>query len=63
MRDAVEIDVAVFGGGIAGLWLLRRLRALGFDAALFEKNSLGTGQTIASVCGRLRPSKVYFTPL
>ena len=44
----MELDVAVFGGGIAGLWLLRRLRALGFHAALFEKNSLGTGQTIAS---------------
>ena len=48
MREAVELDVAVFGGGIAGLWLLRRLRALGFNAALFEENSLGTGQTIAS---------------
>lgn len=44
----MELDVAVFGGGIAGLWLLRRLRTLGFNAALFEKNSLGTGQTIAS---------------
>jgi glycerol-3-phosphate dehydrogenase len=48
VREAVELDVAVFGGGIAGLWLLRRLCALGFNAALFEKNSLGTGQTIAS---------------
>jgi glycerol-3-phosphate dehydrogenase len=44
----MELDVAVFGGGIAGLWLLRRLRALGFHAVLFEKNSLGHGQTIAS---------------
>ncbi len=48
MREAIELDVAVFGGGIAGLWLLRRLRALGFHAALFEKNALGHGQTIAS---------------
>jgi len=48
VREAVELDVAVIGGGIAGLWLLNRLRALGFDAALFEKNSLGQGQTIAS---------------
>jgi glycerol-3-phosphate dehydrogenase len=48
VREAIELDVAVFGGGIAGLWLLRRLRALGFNAALFEKNSLGHGQTIAS---------------
>jgi glycine/D-amino acid oxidase-like deaminating enzyme len=48
VRDGVEIDVAVFGGGIAGLWLLRRLRKLGFDALLFEKQRLGFGQTIAS---------------
>ena len=48
MPDAVELDVAVFGGGIAGLWLLNRLRALGFNAALFEANALGFGQTIAS---------------
>lgn len=48
MREAAEIDVAIFGGGIAGLWLLNRLRALGFDALLFEKTALGSGQTIAS---------------
>ena len=48
MSNAVELDVAVFGGGVAGLWLLNRLRALGFDAALFEKHALGHGQTIAS---------------
>jgi glycerol-3-phosphate dehydrogenase len=48
VREAAKIDVAVFGGGIAGLWLLNRLRLLGFDALLFEKNSLGSGQTIAS---------------
>lgn len=38
----------MFGGGIAGLWLLSRLRTLGFDAHLFEKTTLGHGQTIAS---------------
>lgn len=48
MREAAVIDVAVFGGGIAGLWLHRRLRALGFDSLLLEKSALGTGQTIAS---------------
>ena len=48
MRDAVELDVAVVGGGIAGLWLWHRLRTLGFDAVLLDKNPLGTGQTIAS---------------
>ena len=48
MDQAADIDVAVFGGGIAGLWLLARLRALGFDALLFENTALGSGQTIAS---------------
>jgi glycine/D-amino acid oxidase-like deaminating enzyme len=48
VREASEIDIAVFGGGIAGLWLLARLRTLGFDAHLFEKTALGHGQTIAS---------------
>jgi glycine/D-amino acid oxidase-like deaminating enzyme len=46
--DPVEIDVAVMGGGIAGLWLLNRLRLLGFDALLFESKALGTGQTLAA---------------
>ena len=48
MRDAVEVDVAVLGGGVAGLWLLNRLRTLGFDAVLLEKTALGSGQTVAS---------------
>ena len=48
MRDAVELDMAVIGGGIAGLWLINRLRSLGFNAVLLEKNALGAGQTIAS---------------
>lgn len=48
MREIIPLDVAIFGGGIAGLWLLNRLRALGFQAVLLEKNALGHGQTIAS---------------
>jgi glycine/D-amino acid oxidase-like deaminating enzyme len=48
VRDSAEIDVAVLGGGIAGLWVLNRLRRLGFDALLFEKAALGSGQTLAS---------------
>lgn len=48
MSEPVDLDVAVIGGGIAGLWLLNRLRSLGYDAVLFEKNFLGQGQTIAS---------------
>jgi hypothetical protein len=42
------IDIAIIGGGVSGLWTLHRLRHLGYDAHLFEKYALGTGQTIAS---------------
>jgi glycine/D-amino acid oxidase-like deaminating enzyme len=48
VRETAEVDVAVMGGGVAGLWLLNRLRALGFDAVLLEKTALGAGQTVAS---------------
>ena len=44
----VVVDVAVFGGGIAGLWILDRLRREGFSAILLEANELGTGQSVAS---------------
>ncbi len=43
-----EVDVAIFGGGIAGLYTLNRLKSLGFSVALFESNTLGGGQTIHS---------------
>lgn len=36
------------GGGIAGLWLLNRLRNAGYDALLLEHEALGNGQSIAS---------------
>ncbi len=36
------------GGGIAGLWALRRLTAAGYNAVLFEADKLGSGQTLAS---------------
>lgn len=45
---AIELDVAVFGGGIAGLWLLDALLAGGRSALLLETCALGSGQTIAS---------------
>lgn len=44
----VVADVAIFGGGIAGLWLLDRLIAHGFSAVLFEADRLGAGQSVAS---------------
>jgi glycerol-3-phosphate dehydrogenase len=44
----VETDIAIIGGGIAGLWLLNRLRQLGFATILLESGSLGGGQTLKS---------------
>ncbi len=44
----LKVDVVVIGGGIAGLWTLHRLLAVGYDAVLVEKCALGSGQTIAS---------------
>ena len=44
----VVVDVAILGGGIAGLWLLDRLQHHGFSAALFEADALGAGQSVAS---------------
>jgi hypothetical protein len=41
-------DVVIFGGGVAGLWLLNRLRATGYSAILLEADRLGAGQTIAA---------------
>lgn len=48
MNQTFSTDIVIVGGGIAGLWLLNRLRQRGFDAVLLEKATLGGGQTIAS---------------
>ena len=48
MTISYSTDIAIFGGGIAGLWLLKRLRLEGYQAILFETGSLGGGQTLAS---------------
>ncbi|SUO94235.1 FAD-dependent oxidoreductase [Suttonella ornithocola] len=51
MREVSQvqaIDVAIIGGGIAGLWTLAMLRKQGYSAILLEKAGLGAGQTIAS---------------
>lgn len=48
MKNEVMVDVAVFGGGVAGLWLLTRIRQAGFSAVLFDSGSLGGGQTYKS---------------
>ncbi|MFK7863495.1 MAG: FAD-dependent oxidoreductase [Pseudohongiellaceae bacterium] len=41
-------DIVIFGGGIAGLWLLNRLKSEGYHAILLEQDELGGGQTLAS---------------
>jgi glycerol-3-phosphate dehydrogenase len=45
MKNTVTADIVIFGGGIAGLWLLHRLRQSGYSAILFESGVLGGGQT------------------
>ena len=48
MSKPYEVEVAIIGGGIAGLWILARLRLYGFKAVLFERGALGVEQTLAS---------------
>lgn len=44
----LQLDIAIIGGGIAGLWALNLLRGRGYSAALFEAQALGAEQTAAS---------------
>jgi hypothetical protein len=44
----LHIDIAIVGGGIAGLWTLNQLRMRGYSAVLFERDALGSCQTISS---------------
>lgn len=48
MQEALKLDALIIGGGVAGLWLLNRLRNEGYQALLLEQEALGTGQSIAS---------------
>ena len=47
-RNRIRVDVAIVGGGIAGLWLLNLLRVRGYTAVLAERTAFGDGQTIRS---------------
>ena len=44
----MQVDVVIFGGGVAGMWLLDRLTREGNQCLLLEAGALGAGQTIAS---------------
>ena len=45
VNTEIAVDVVIFGGGVAGLWLLARLRQQGYQAVLLESQALGAGQT------------------
>lgn len=44
----IHLDLAIIGGGVAGLWLANRAKRAGFSIALFESKALGSEQTLAS---------------
>lgn len=46
--STVKLDIAIIGGGIAGLWLLNRLNSKGYNCHLFESKALGSDQSVAS---------------
>lgn len=43
----VKTDIAIIGGGIAGLWLLNKLSKT-YNVVLIENEALGSGQSLAS---------------
>jgi len=45
---SIHLDLAIIGGGVAGLWLANRAKSAGFNVALFEAKALGSDQTLAS---------------
>ena len=48
MSLTLNTDIAIIGGGIAGLWLNAQLRQRGFNTLLIQQNSLGGGQSVKS---------------
>ncbi|MBK80614.1 MAG: hypothetical protein CMQ43_06820 [Gammaproteobacteria bacterium] len=45
---AVDVDAAIVGGGIAGLWLANLLHARGYRTVVLEADGIGGSQTLAS---------------
>jgi len=48
MSDPINIDVAIIGGGIMGLWLLKDLKEQKYQAVLLDCGQLGGQQTCHS---------------
>jgi glycerol-3-phosphate dehydrogenase len=48
MTNTVKTDIAILGGGIAGLWLANVLSQRGYSCVLLETNTLGGQQTLLS---------------
>ncbi|MBX3389470.1 MAG: FAD-binding oxidoreductase [Phycisphaeraceae bacterium] len=46
--STARVDIAIIGGGIAGLWCRWKLENAGYSTVLLEKSRLGNGQTAAS---------------
>lgn len=48
MPTLITTDIAIIGGGVAGLWLNARLRRQGFHTLLLERSQLGGLQSLCS---------------
>lgn len=43
-----NIDIAIHGAGMAGLWVFNRLKRMGYDVLLLDTDSIGGEQSMAS---------------
>jgi glycerol-3-phosphate dehydrogenase len=48
MPFQTNTQIAIIGGGVCGLWLLNQFSNQGYQTLLFEKDKLGSGQSLAS---------------
>ena len=48
----LHLDVAIFGGGVAGLWTLHRLRKLGYSAVSIASQGILHGGTKYALTGK-----------
>ncbi|WP_428623403.1 FAD-dependent oxidoreductase [Sedimenticola sp.] len=48
MNGSLQIDIAILGGGIAGLWTAASLTRQGYSVVLIESKAIGGVQTVAS---------------